>query len=80
MLRFSGAWEDEQLNTHRANLLEYIEKNALETDGQPYQAFCNSPFVPPPLRRNEVLVKLSPEQLWAGEQALNCFGLGLHAS
>ena len=60
MLRFSGAWKDEQLNTHRASLLEYIEKSGLQTDGQPYYAFYNSPFVPPPLRRNEVLVKLSP--------------------
>jgi hypothetical protein len=60
VLRFSGAWKDEQLNTHRASLLEYIEKSGLQTDGQPYYAFYNSPFVPPPLRRNEVLVKLSP--------------------
>lgn len=60
VLRFSGAWNDEQLNTQRSSLQEYLEKTGLKTEGQPYYAFYNSPFVPPPLRRNEVLVKLSP--------------------
>lgn len=59
-LDFSGAWKDDQLNQNKAKLLEYVRSAQVRVDGEPFYAFYNSPFVPPPLRRNEVLIKLSP--------------------
>lgn len=59
-LHFSGAWKDDQLNQNKAKLLEYVRNAQVQVEGEPFYAFYNSPFVPPPLRRNEVLVKLLP--------------------
>ena len=56
---FSGAWKDDQLNQAKEKLLEYVRNSQLKVEGEPFYAFYNSPFVPPPLRRNEVLLKLS---------------------
>lgn len=58
-LDFSGAWKDDQLNKNKAKLLDYVRSAQVQVDGEPFYAFYNSPFVPPPLRRNEVLIKLS---------------------
>lgn len=56
---FSGAWKDGQLNQAKEKLLEYVRNSHLKVEGEPFYAFYKSPFVPPPLRRNEVLLKLS---------------------
>ncbi len=58
--RFSGAWNDAQLNQQKQKLLDYIRAGQVKVDGEPFFAFYNSPFVPPPMRRNEVFLKLKP--------------------
>jgi len=57
-LRFRGAWDEENLNRHREQLLEYGRKNQLAAQEQVSYAFYNAPFVLPSLRRNEVLLAL----------------------
>ena len=58
-IRFSGCW-DAKLFAQKANkLLDYLRKNHLEQCGAPVNAYYNSPFSLPFLRRNEVLVPLA---------------------
>jgi hypothetical protein len=59
-LRFSGGWGNENLEQHRTQLIEYAKSKAFKTIGEPLYAFYNAPFVPSPLRRNEVLIRVSP--------------------
>jgi hypothetical protein len=57
-LRFSGSWDEENLTRHRIQLQEYAESHHIESKETPMYAFYNAPFVPAPLRRNEVLLRL----------------------
>ena len=57
-LRFSGDWSEANLVRHRSQLEQYATEHRLNSLGSPVYAFYNAPFVPPPLRRNEVLLKL----------------------
>ena len=58
VLRFSGGWSEDNLSQHRGLLQQYAASHHLEVSGEPFYAFYNAPFVPPPLRRNEVLLRL----------------------
>jgi len=58
-LRFSGGWGEDNLGRHRRQLLDYVASHQLAVVGEPIYAFCNAPFVPAPLRRNEVLLRLA---------------------
>ena len=58
VLRFSGGWSEDNLSQHRKQLQQYAASHQLEVSGEPFYAFYNAPFVPPPLRRNEVLLRL----------------------
>lgn len=57
-LRFSGGWGDDNLGRHRRQLLDYVASQQLAVVGEPLYAFYNAPFIPTPLRRNEVLLRL----------------------
>ncbi|WP_114227533.1 MULTISPECIES: SOUL family heme-binding protein [Sphingomonas] len=59
-VRFSGVADDDKLLANEDALRGWLERHgekALPTE--PEYAFYNSPMIPPPLRRNEVLLALS---------------------
>ncbi len=55
-IRFSGRGSDDSLDRHEVKLRDWMQANGLEAAGDPMYAFYDSPFVPPFLRRNEVLL------------------------
>jgi len=57
-LRFSGSWDEANLDKHRRQILQYAAEPGLTEKEKVLFAFYNAPFVPPPLRRNEVLLPL----------------------
>lgn len=59
VLRFSGTPDDEELIAKKGALLEWIEANALEVAGPAEFAFYNSPFIPGPIRRNEIWIPVA---------------------
>lgn len=59
-LRFSGDWSEANLKKHRSLLAQYARDHEMDSPGEPFYAFYNAPFVPPGLRRNEVMLKLDP--------------------
>ncbi|WP_033923209.1 SOUL family heme-binding protein [Sphingomonas sp. 37zxx] len=57
-IRFNGAPDDAMLAKHEADLRAWIDDNAHKVAGPPEYGFYDAPFVPGPLRRNEVLIPL----------------------
>ncbi|HEU4958837.1 MAG TPA: heme-binding protein [Sphingomonas sp.] len=55
-IRFSGSAGDEALADHERSLRLWLAEHGYAADGPAEHAYYNSPFVPPPLRHNEVLV------------------------
>lgn len=58
-LQYSGLWNDKKFLAKSQELLEVVEKLGLTIDGPVSSAVYNPPFMPPFLRRNEVLVRLA---------------------
>lgn len=58
-LSYSGGWGEQKYGRHEARLLAALEQAGLEAAGEPEFARYNAPFMPPFLRRNEVLVPLA---------------------
>lgn len=58
-VRFSGTGEDRELAEREAELRRWIKVRGLKADGPAEYAFYNSPFIPGPLRRNEVLIAVA---------------------
>jgi len=58
-IRFSGSVDDAILAENEAALREWMAAKRLEPAGDAEYAFYNSPFIPGPLRRNEVLVPVA---------------------
>lgn len=58
-LRFSGPSDDATLAANREALEEWMEANDLEAAGPVEYGFYNSPFIPSPLRRNEILIPVA---------------------
>jgi SOUL heme-binding protein len=56
VLRYSGRWTEKNFREHEANLLAWISKRQLAAAGAVVYARYNAPFVPWPMRRNEVMV------------------------
>ena len=58
-VRFSGMAGDASLAEHERRLRAWLATRGLTAAGPVTYAFYNSPFVPGPLRRNEVLIPLA---------------------
>ncbi len=58
-VRFSGSADGEQLREQAEELRRWIVRQGLQATGEAEYAFYNSPFVPPFLRRNEVLIPVA---------------------
>ena len=55
-VRFAGKPDDAMLEKQEALLRDWMEEKELRAAGPAEHAFYNSPFIPGPLRRNEVLI------------------------
>lgn len=58
VLSFGGRVDDALIERQEAALLEHIVEAGLSPAGGIEHAFYNSPFVPGPLRRNEILMRV----------------------
>lgn len=58
-VRFAGVADDGDLAGKEAELRQWIEAQGLKAVGPAEFAFYNSPMIPGPLRRNEVLIPVS---------------------
>ncbi len=61
-VRFSGRTNDQAIAEQQARLEAWLAERGLEPRGEPIYAYYNDPFTPGPLRRNEVLFEVSPQQ------------------
>jgi hypothetical protein len=55
-LRYSGEWSEKLYRENETLLLEFIAKRGLKPAGETVFARYNPPFMPPFLRRNEVII------------------------
>lgn len=64
--RFSGRWTPVHLERARARLVDWMADWEMAPADEPHFAGYDPPFTPPPLRRNEVLVRIywSPVLQW----------------
>ena len=58
VLEYSGLWNDKKFAAKSAELLNACSASGLSVTGPVSSAVYNPPFMPPFLRRNEVLVRL----------------------
>jgi effector-binding domain-containing protein len=63
VLRYSGRWTEENYRKHETLLRKWIADQGLAATGPPVYARYNAPFVPWPMRRNEVMVPVAPSTL-----------------
>lgn len=57
--KFSGVADDDRLAEHEDRLRGWLARRGEHGASEPEYAFYNSPMIPPPLRRNEVLLPLT---------------------
>jgi len=60
-LQYSGSWNSKKFREKSDELLKDLGELGLVTEGSIQSAVYNPPFLPPFLRRNEVLVRLKAE-------------------
>lgn len=60
-IRFSGRATDALLETKEQELRSWLQTKSFPHQGRAVHAFYNAPFLPGPMRRNEVLIMLSSE-------------------
>lgn len=58
-LRYSGGWGESKYRRKESRLLAAVAEAGAEISGAPEFARYNAPFIPPFLRRNEILVPLA---------------------
>ena len=59
VFRYSGRWTNKNFIRYQDELLGALSKNNIETIGDVKSAFYNAPFVPPFMRRNEVMIEVA---------------------
>ncbi len=59
-LKFSGTWKESRIDDLTQNFLELLDREGYEVRGDPMLARYNPPLTPWFLRRNEILVEVSP--------------------
>ena len=59
VLRYNGLWNDEKFVKLTSRLREVVTSSGYSLEGLPFNAVYNPPLTPPPLRHNEVIVKVS---------------------
>jgi hypothetical protein len=69
-VRYSGRWTEKNYREHEARLLAWVRSRGLTAAGPVVYARYNAPFVPWPMRRNEVMVPVSGAAA-AAPRALN---------
>lgn len=57
---FTGSNTNDNLSKHEALLNQYLLKHQIKKLGNPLYAFYNPPWILPFLRRNEILIEISP--------------------
>jgi DNA gyrase inhibitor GyrI len=57
-IRFSGVADDDRLIAQEDLLRGWLQRRGEDVASEPEYAFYNSPMIPPPLRRSEVLLPL----------------------
>lgn len=57
--RYSGRWTESSYNKHRDQLLSSLDAAEIEVIGAPVWARYDAPFMPWPLRRNEVMFEIA---------------------
>jgi hypothetical protein len=65
VVRYSGRWTERNLQKQQARLLQRVEADGLTIQSSLESAFYNPPFMPPFMRRNEIMVEVQglPESL-----------------
>lgn len=58
VVSFSGVANDAKLDTYEDRLRGWLSRQGETARAEPEYAFYNSPMIPPPLRKNEVLIPL----------------------
>jgi len=58
VIRFAGVADEDRIADYEAQLRHWIGAKKLKAIGEAERAFYNSPFVPGPLRRTEVLIPI----------------------
>jgi len=61
--RYSGRWTASNFEKHTGILLRALERDGIQVTGTPRSAAYNAPFMPPFLRRNEILVEIDPASM-----------------
>jgi hypothetical protein len=56
VLAYKGGWSEEKCDSHKARLMSLLTKTRWKMSGEPIWARYNSPFRPPFMRSNEVMV------------------------
>jgi effector-binding domain-containing protein len=59
VVRYSGRWTEKNFREHEASLLAWIKSRGLPVAGPVVYARYNAPFMPWPMRRNEVMVPVA---------------------
>lgn len=60
-LRYSGFWSEQRYQREKQRLRELMAERGLVAVGEPQFARYNPPFMPPFMRRNEILMPLSAD-------------------
>lgn len=58
VIQFGGADEEEALAAREKELRDWVGAKKFAATGEPERAFYNSPFIPGPLRRTEILIPI----------------------
>ena len=59
VIAFNGGRNERRFAAREAQLMAYVQERGLTPAGAPTYAYYSPPWIPPPLRRNEIWVELS---------------------